>query len=298
LVLLFIIVRLAPWPDVWKTLKTVQPQTLGLLLVLSLAYYATKVLRFWLMLRILKVDEPLGVTGFVYMAAQPVSLLPGGELYRAKALETYRGIPMSQTTPTFTAQGLFEGLAVALVGLLSAMTLGIQRVPTIILMVVVIIGIIGVRLGYLAPVLKFLNRKLPFLHFNSGRLQRFSRQNQALFRSRQLWRLGGLSIACELIGATIAYVSVIGVGGDISPLQAVLVYVIPLVVSFASFLPGGFGASEQSGIGLLLLLGQSGGVAVAATLLMRITIVAMGVVYGLIAMAVVRTNPGLRRSAE
>jgi uncharacterized protein (TIRG00374 family) len=298
LILVVMIVRLAPWDEVWRTLQNLQADTVLLLLMLSMLYYLTKIIRFWLMLKILKIKEPLGITAIVYLAAQPISLLPGGELYRAKALQTYRGVPMAKATPTFTAQGLFEGLAIAVAGLLSAIALDIEQVPVVILAVLVAMGIFGIRRGYLEPVLKFLNRHIPFLHVSSTRLRRFSRQNQDLLRSRQLLRLGTLSLATELIGAAIAYVSVVGVGGQIGPLEAVLLYIIPLVVAFVSLLPGGFGASEQSGIGLLLLLGQSGGVAVAATLVMRTAIVIMGLVYGALALAALKLYPQLRRSAQ
>jgi uncharacterized protein (TIRG00374 family) len=292
LALLFIIARLAPWGQVIEVLDDINPLAILALVALSAVYYIAKILRFWYMLRILGIKEPLGVISWIYLAAQPVSLLPAGELFRAKALETYRDIPMAKAVPTFTAQGLMEGVGIAVVGVASALTLGTERLPALILAVVVVLSILGIRLGYLAHLTKLINA-IPFVSVSRVRLTRFSKQNQALFSGWTLWILAFISVGIELVGVAIAYVSVAGLSGHLNLFQAALFYIVPLIVSFISFLPGGLGASEQSAIGLLLLMGQTSAIAVAATLIMRVAIVVTGLVYGVIALVAIKLNPTL-----
>jgi uncharacterized membrane protein YbhN (UPF0104 family) len=105
--------------------------------------------------------------------------------------------------------------------------------------------------------------------------------------------LYGISLIIEGVGAVIAYVSVIGLGGHINGYQAILAYAVPVILGFVSLLPGGFGVSEQSAVGVLLLSHVKVATAVAATLVMRVTIVGLGAVYGIIAFFISRSH--LRR---
>ncbi len=290
LILLTIIARLAPWPEVFRALSQLHASTIMILLGLSTAFYATKAIRFWYMLKVLKISQPPDIVGLIYMAAQPVTLLPAGELYRSKAMETYRGVPMAKSVPTFTAQGIFEGIGLAAVAVIATIALGYQRLPALILLVLVAIGVWTIRKGYLAEITRVLNA-LPFVQISRSKLRRFSERNQELLRGRPFWVIMAMSVAIEIIGVAIAWHSVAGLGGSINLFHAALLYTLPVIVSFLSFLPGGVGASEQSAIGLLLLVGQSGAVAVAATLVMRASITGLGLVFGVLAWLWVKFRP-------
>lgn len=292
--LMFIIVGLAPWSEVWRILSGLQIATIAILVTLSLSYYLAKAYRFWYMLQIINIKEPLWPVVLVYLSAQPITLLPGGELYRTKALQRYRGVRMSRSVATFTTQGIFEGLGLAAVGLTAAIMLGIGELLAFLLLAVVTVAILGIRRGYLEPISRWIN-KLPFFNISRQRLKSFSERNQAMFRGTDFIRLAALSLSVELIGVLIALVSVNGLGGDINLLQAALVYIVPVIVAFVSFLPGGFGASEQSAIGLLILMGQGGGLAVAATILLRAFVVGSGLVYSAVAWGLIRLIPNARK---
>jgi uncharacterized membrane protein YbhN (UPF0104 family) len=294
LALLTIILKLAPWEQVFDTLGEVNFSSLVLLFCLSLCYYLAKISRFWYMLRVLKVPLRFVETGKLYLAAQPVSLLPGGEIYRSRIIKLYENVEMERTLPTFATQGLLEGLALATVALLASLTLGIGRFAALMLLVVALVGIGGVRRGYLKNVIGWFNR-IPMINLSAQRLQRFSSSSQNLLIGRVLSGLFGLSLLAEIIGVAIVYTSVHGVGGHLTVAQAALLYVIPIIVGFISFLPGGFGASEQVAIGTLLVMGEGAAVAVAATLLMRFWIVISGLLYGLVAFVwLVLTSKRLR----
>jgi uncharacterized protein (TIRG00374 family) len=278
-VLIIILVAYAPWSEIWRILGDIHWTTIVGLFLLSLAYYATKTLRFWYILRAINIRKPLKEVSLAYMYAQPISILPGGEIYRSNALNRFTGVPVSKSIGQFTVQGILEGAAMGVLMIIAALELHTFRVVSLIMLIVVCVAIIGIRRGYMSNVGRYLNR-LPFIDVAEHTIDHFSRSNRAVFSRRQFPRLFLISLLTEVIGTAIAYISVTGIGGEISVFQAALFYIIPIIVGFISFLPGGFGLSEQSAVGILYLSKVSVGTAVAATLLMRVTIVGLGVAYG------------------
>lgn len=281
-VLLVVLIGYAPWSQVGQVLTKLSLALIILLLLLAMFYYALKAIRFWYMMRALGFHQPVGKVMLSYMSAQPITLLPAGELYRNHAFERHTGVPMRETIPSFTMQGLFEGAAMAIVGIISAIALGTLRLPALILTLLVAIGLIGVKAGQLKTFLDALNR-IPFINIRKEHREAFSRGNQVMLERRWFSWLLILSIANELIGVLIALVAVNGLGGHINGFQAAFVYIVPVIVGFLSLLPAGLGASEQSSIGVLLLIHLNVALAVAATLLIRATLVGTGIIFGALA---------------
>jgi uncharacterized protein (TIRG00374 family) len=282
--LIVILIGYAPWPQVGDAISDMRGQTFLVLLVLSLAYFGLKIVRFWVMTRALDIKESLGIVAVSYLAAQPVSLLPAGEIYRARMLQRLTGTSFRQALPTFTMQGLFETTAMVALAAVSTFIIGSHRLPVIIAMAALLLVFIAIRRGYLTAATRLLNA-LPFFSIEHEQRLAFSRGNEAMLHGLTLWMLLGLSLVTEAVGVLIAYVSVIGLGAHISFYQAVILYVVPVFVGFVSLLPGGLGSSEQSAVGILLLDHTTVTVAVAATLLMRVTLVGTGFIYGLLTQA-------------
>ncbi len=281
-VLILIIVRLAPWDQVWLIVRNIDAESLVLLLIASLAYYGIKILRYGYILRELKVRLPFWRVAQLYLAAQPVSLLPGGELYRVRMVHVHETVPTSQILPIFTTQGILEALALATVAAIASLQLQLGRLTAAGLLIVVGAAVVAVRFGGFRSLLSGFNR-LPLVNISRAKIEYFSKNSQELLKGSAFFTLVALSLLAEAIGVAIAYISVVAVGGSISLPEAALLYVLPIVIGFISFLPGGLGASEQVGIGWLLLLDLGAALSVTATLLMRVSIVATGIAYGLMA---------------
>lgn len=280
--LLAILISYAPWDQVIDILSDFEFGTIVILVALSLAYYGLKALRFWLLLKAMGITKSRKLVTLSYMSAQPVSLLPAGEIYRSHALERYTGVPVKDSLAQFTMQGLLEAAGMCVIAVVSALALHTLRVPFLVLTALVLIGAIAIRKGHIASVTRLLN-KLPFVNITESTIQDFSKRHRAVLTRRWLPRLLLISLLIEIVGAVIAYVSVAGIGQHINVYQAALLYVIPVITGFLSLLPGGFGVSEHSAVGVLLLSNVSIGDAVAATLIMRVTIVGLGVFYGFLA---------------
>lgn len=294
--LIIILVGYAPWRAVGGLLGDFDTGTIFILIGLSLLYYTLKAVRFWYLLRAMGIEQPFKLVALSYIAAQPVTLLPAGEIYRSHSLERHTGVPVAHSLPQFTMQGVLEGAAMATIAGVSALALGTLRVPILLLGLATLLAIIAISRGYIANVTRQLNR-LPFINVTNRNLERFSERHRSVLSWHWLPLLYAISLATELVGAGIAYAAVVGLGAHINMYQAVLVYVIPVIVGFISLLPGGLGVSEQSAVGILLLSHVSVAHAVASTLIMRVTIVGLGVVYGGIAMLMSRTRLAVARRA-
>jgi uncharacterized protein (TIRG00374 family) len=286
LILIVILVGYAPWGEVGHALAKLNWQTVVLLVGLSMAYYALKAVRFWYLLVAMGIRKPLGVVALSYISAQPASLLPGGEIFRSHALQRQTGVPVKKSIAQFTMQGILEGAGLATVMLACAIALHALRIPALILSGLVLLSLYALAAGYLVQFFHFLNRVFPFINVSEQSIQHFNARHKDVLNWHWLPFMYGMSLVTELIGTAIAYVSIIGLGGDINVYQAGLMYVIPVVVGFISLLPGGFGLSEQSAIGILLLSNVSTALAVAGTLVMRVTIVGLGVIFGIIALII------------
>ncbi len=283
--LLAVLAFYAPWPKVFETFVHFTPGIIGLLISLSIIYYFVKALRFWFMLKAIGIHKPFWIVALSYMSAQPVTLLPGGEIYRSKTLEQQTGVPVKRSISQFTAQGVLEGVAMAVVSLGAVMTVDELRLPFLIAVMVILIIFLLVQRGGFVHLHRPINA-LPFLSISKKTISDFSRANQTILSWRQLPLLLSLSVLGELLGVAIAYAAVSSIGGEVTGIQAVLLYIVPMVAGFLSLLPGGFGVAEHSGVAVLALSGANTAVAVAGTLVMRITIVGFGVIYGLLASGV------------
>lgn len=282
--LLIVMASYTPWGRVGTALQLLPLRSIVLLILLSLLYYSLKVVRFWYMLQALRINQPFRLVVLSYLSAQPVSLLPAGEIYRTRTLQRHTGVPMRHSLPTFTMQGLFEGIGMATVGIISALAIGELRIPTLALAVVVLGSIVAVQAGYLGHFLRAVNR-LPFISISRQYMKRFSHDNQIMLSRQWFPLLFALSVTTEAIGGLVAFVATHGLGSHINIFQAMLIYIVPMVAGFVSLLPGGFGVSEQSTIGLLVLADANVAIAVASTLVIRVTIIGSGLVYGVVAMA-------------
>lgn len=288
IILLVILAGYAPWGQVGHILGDLDFTTVVLLLLLSLAYYGLKSWRFWYLLNAMEIKLPRTLVITSYMSAQPMSLLPAGEIFRSHALERYSGVPITDSLPQFTMQGLLEAIGMCIIAGISAASLQTLRIPFVLLAIFVLLSIYGIRKNRVETVTRWANR-LPFVNLTEETIRDLNRRHAVVLSRKNLPFLIVLSVIIEIIGAAIAYVSVDGLGGHINVFQAALFYVIPVLIGFLSFLPGGIGASEHGAVGVLLLSDVTVGLAVAATLVMRTTIVLLGVMYGVIAEIIGRT---------
>jgi uncharacterized protein (TIRG00374 family) len=285
--ILAVAAALVPWPKVLPYLGQLSPGAVALLLAGSAVYYLGRSARYWLMLRVLDTPAPFGRVAVACLVAQPVAVLPGGELYRSAMLKRYSGVSPRESVPSVFAQSLAETVGLLVIAIVG--TIILQRYGVI---------VAGIGLGVVAmwAVIRWHNshtshrlvNKLPWVNVRHAQVKSFLDKNRRLLSGRNLWALVVAAFISTVAGVEIVYVAAGAVGVPLSPLQAAVAYAVPAVLEAVSFLPGGFGVNEQGSVGILTLFGTGLPAAVAITIITRLFTLGMGFVYGFGAMAVAR----------
>jgi uncharacterized protein (TIRG00374 family) len=284
-VILVAIAAFSPWQDIAGLLRRLSVGELAVLSLLAVGYYATKAIRFWVMLRLLGVSVGLPTATLAYVAAQPVTVLPAGELYRTVLLKRYSGVPIPDSSPTVTVQGLVEAVVLLVAAFVGAVDIGRSQGVVIFTAIVLFIVLFVLRRGWLRNKHTYLNR-LPFVDLSRRYYNKFVDAHRHLLKPKHLSTLVGLSIFPVAIGMALLYYSAHFMDVPVSWSVAGIAYSLPVIVSGVSVLPGGVGANEGSSIGLLRLAGLASGAAVAVTLVLRVFTLGAGVVFGLIGLGV------------
>lgn len=284
-IILAVVILLAPWDKVLPLLRTVHTDSFLLLAALAAVYYAAKAFRFWAMLRLLDVHRPLGRVSLIYLSAQPMSVLPAGELFRSILLEREENVPVRTSASTVTLQGLIEAMVLVGFSMAGALALGTDRLAVVGAALLVVTLIVALKQGWLKGGDKWLNR-LPWVNISRRKYNQFLKDHQALLSGNALFIVGGLSLIPVLCGIGILLVSAQAVGAHLTFAGASIGYSLPVVLSGLSFLPGGIGASEGGSIGVLKLLEVSTAGAFAVTLLVRVFTLGAGMIFGLVGLVI------------
>lgn len=289
IIILAVIALLAPWSKIGELLQDVPPYYFLLLTGLSVVYYAAKTLRFWYILRLLNIHTRLLPVALLYLSGQPLSILPAGELYRTVLLKKYLNISKSRSSPSVTIQGLVEAIVLLAISLFGAILIGKNITVVLVIAVLLAIVVIGLQRGWLGRSYALLD-KLPYLSINEDKFQSFVKSHQQLLAPKSLSALVAFSLVPVMSGVGILYFSSKAIGQDVTFIQAMIGYSLPVILSGLSFLPGGLGVSEGGTIGILQLIGIPAAAAVTITLLVRVFSLVAGMVYGAIAQLILHAR--------
>lgn len=289
LLILLVIALLAPWGQIKNLLQDIPLQVFAALAVLSAIYYASKTIRFWYILKLLGIRASFTTVALLYLSGQPFSLLPAGELYRSVLLKDHLGIRISKSSPSVTIQGLVEAIVLLFISLAGAFVIGRNRIAVAVVGLLLFILIIALQRGWLGNAYSFINR-IPYISLNQAKFQNFIKSHQELLKPKPLLALVAFSLFPVFSGVGILYISSQAVDFDISFVQSMISYSLPVIVSGLSFLPGGLGISEGGTIGMVQLFGASAAAAVTIALLVRIFTLGAGLFYGLIAQLILHAR--------
>lgn len=289
IVILVIGASFIPWHKVVPYLGRITPLYYGLFLALGLTYQLGRGFRYWLMFRILGRPASFKLVALACMAAQPISVLPGGELYRSVMLKKYANVDFKDSTPSVLAQTISEGIILVTISIIGASVLkkyvGITFLAGFIFLVLWVI--LSQYKGRKAH--RLLNI-VPGINLHPARVRAYLDKNKIL--------LSNMNFLYLLAGSTISVISGIGLvittgfalGHPLSVPQAAIVFALPTALEIFSFLPGGIGVSEISAIGLLALFGFPAPLAISLTLIVRLSTLGLGFVYGFMVMGYLKVR--------
>lgn len=291
--ILVISAAFVPWPKVLPYLSRLGPLEITGLMILSGFYYFGRALRYWLMLRMLGQPMSLGRVTLATLVAQPVAILPGGELYRSAMLKRYGNVDFKDGIPSVFAQSVAETVGLLIIAIIGAFFL--HRY----------VGFVIVISFFFITLLAYIHRhnprkshkainKLPKVNISFPRLKTFLHKNRILLTGTNFVQLLLISYIGTFAGIAIVWMTVAALGHSLSLFGASVSFALPLMIQSLSFLPGGIGVNEQGSVGILLLFGINLPLAVAATLIIRFFTLGTGFLFGFAAMVVDKAL-GLKR---
>ena len=283
----FLFTLWAGWENVVGAIRQVGLKGICIALGLSLVNYGFRFLRWQYFLGVLGHRIAWRPSLRIYMAGFALTTTPGkaGEALRSVFLKDY-GIPFRKSFGAFFSERISDLLSVSILAATGLWIYPDAR-PVLFLVVAVITFILfAIQKDSWLQWLERIARKL--LTEKRAHIVEFIFESIIFFRSCFTAKaiLTGLCfgvLAWTAEAAALCYVLHL-LGYDIGIITAAFVYGFSLVIGGITLLPGGLGGAELTMMQLLILNGVSAAVAVATTLVIRLTSLWFSVVLGMIAL--------------
>ena len=289
--LLLVIVGLAGlaaatgWEETWAALTSLSFLEIMVLLILSLANYGTRSLRWHLFAHRLGLNTSLLQNTRHFLGGFAMSVTPGrvGELIRMRWLRRETGWSFERTAPLVLVDRAADlaAMAVLLAIALSLSTTGLKGgLPVVALALAAAIVVTRPNLLHMAAGIghRITARKLPKLF---ARIRRASQSLRAFSGPSIMLMAGALGMLGWLAEGYAFHLLLTWLGADIGLWMALAIFIFSTLVGGLTGAPGGLGGAEATMVALLALDGVPLEVAVPATLVIRVTTLWFAVLIGL-----------------
>ncbi|MEL6167206.1 MAG: lysylphosphatidylglycerol synthase transmembrane domain-containing protein [Pseudomonadota bacterium] len=262
------------WQDTWDAMLRLSLAQFVFLLFLSLVNYGFRGLRWHLFARTLGLGTRIGQDLRHFVGGFAMSVTPGrvGELIRMRWIRRETGWSFERTAPLVLVDRAADLGAMALI---LALSLGLSAtaiagaVPLVALAVAA--AVVVTHPALLGGVATLAHRLV-------GVFPRLFARVRAASRSLETFRdpkTMGVALALGIVGwmaeGVAFWLLLVWLGADIGFWMAVAIFVFATLAGGLTGAPGGVGGAEAAMIALLTLDGVSLDVAIAATLIIRLT---------------------------
>jgi uncharacterized protein (TIRG00374 family) len=281
-------------PQTVAALERFQWAYLPLVIVLTIVNYILRFFKWHWYTRLIGSQVSWEGSFSIFTSAMSMVMTPAkaGELLKAYLLRVTDGTPFARSAPIIFAERVTDGLAMIVLAMVG-LTFYAAAQPVLLALLVGMGGaVLVVQSRTLSLKLLELGERLPIVSRFIHHLHEMYESSYQLFRWRNFISAVLVGIISWFAECLAFYYVLMGLG--IAPteqllLQATFIFAFATVVGAVSALPGGLGAAEASIGGLLVLLvGLSKDTAAAATLLIRLCTLWLGVGIGLIALVYYR----------
>lgn len=263
-------------------------------MILTVANFAIRALRWHTLLCAMGMRVPAGVNGVVYLAGIGLSATPGkvGETVRSAFL-VRRGVPVSSSLAAFLADRLSDLHAVLWIALLPLAWAHGWDDSSVLRWAAVLVATMVAPLVLFAVV---SSRHWPQLTAGLARvravrrpvawLQGCAEEFTQLWRPKVIWWSVAASLAAYGLQAATFAGMVTQVAPQVLPLTCVWIFAAATLAGAASFVPGGVGTMELALVLLLRQQGVDGASALAAALCLRAVTFWFGLLLGALGLSV------------
>ncbi len=254
-----------------ETIETFSYGLLPLILALSLVNYLVRFVRWQYYLRALEIDIPRSESFGVFMSSLSMSVTPGkmGEVVKSYFLKSLHSVPISKSAPIILAERITDFLALLIIAVAGAYSIGHDKRFIIAFALVLILGIAIIANKSVSKRIIGYAERIPLVAKWIKPIQIAYDTSHTLLTGRVLavsTLLGLVAWFSECIGF---FFVLDGVDVHFKLLSASFIYAFSTVVGAISFLPGGLGVTETSLAGLLIFANVPKDASVAATFIVR-----------------------------
>lgn len=273
-------------PNLHKTVRAVAavgPETLCLVLLLSLSNYSFRFWRWQMLLGGRSAPVPVGRSFITYVAGFALTATPGkaGETMRSLYLRPF-GIPVRKSLAAFYTERLLDLVVIGMLAMLLVLHPGFIVRALGFAGGAIAIGLLAMQHPRFTALIEKLATALPVARFGAAAVA-FLHDVRAMTTTR-------LALAGILLGLfawasegleTYLVAHSMGLHLDVS--LALGIYAAAMIAGVLSFVPGGLGGTEVVMMSLLIYAGAAAPVAFAATLVVRLATLWFAVAIGLAA---------------
>ncbi len=260
---------------------------------LASANYLFRFAKWEYFLRRLGVRIPTGRSLAIFLAGFSLTVTPGkvGEVLKSYLLRETDGVPMARTAPIVIAERVADLVALILLAVVGAGTLGDSTRILWIGSALVAALVVAVAVRPIGEAAIALCERLPVVGRLGPKLREFYASTRALLAPAPLGVSTALSVlawACECVAF---WVILRGFPGAFVPLfRCTFIYAAMTIAGALAFLPGGLGVTEAGMVALLLRAGSGldDPTAFAATFVTRLCTLWFAVLIGVVALGFVR----------
>lgn len=277
----------AGWENVLGAVKQVGFLGIAVALILSLANFSMRFLRWHYFLHVLGYSVPWPQSLRIFMAGFSLTTTPGktGEAVRGVFLKDY-GVPFRKTFGAFLAERTSDLLSVSVLASAGLWLYPAARPVLLIVAALIAFLFFAVRKDSWLLALERLAKKIfpdKFAHVIEFFLETV-RSFRSCFTTKVMATGLLLGVTAWIFEAMALMYLVHLLGYHISPMTAIFIYGFSLVIGGITLLPGGLGGAEVTMIQLLILQSIPAAIAVAVTLVIRLTSLWFAVLIGMIAL--------------
>lgn len=267
---------------------SIHPGWIPLFLILPLANYFLRFLKWHYFLHRITAKVPFGESLLVFIAGFSMTVSPGkmGELLKCGILKKRRNIPVERTSPVVVAERLTDLISMVLLALLGSLltgsAVGIPASAAGVVFVALAMFILLDRKAW--NLFEKLVKKIPFMARRNDSFEGFREAAVILLNGRSMAVSIPLGMLSWGIEAMVLSAVAASMGYGLPPGISLLSHAAGSVAGAVSMIPGGLGLTELTIDGIL---GDylPGAAATVTTLLMRFATLWFSVLLGVIALA-------------
>ncbi|WP_255449626.1 lysylphosphatidylglycerol synthase transmembrane domain-containing protein [Shimia ponticola] len=274
------------WTEIWAQIQKLSSTSVAILLLLSIANYGMRAVRWHLFTRRLGLPTSLAANMRHYLGGFAMSVTPGrvGELIRIRWLLRETDWGVERTAPLALVDRAADLAAMALIlGLALLLSAGGMAFALPFAGIALAIAILATQPKLLSALVTLLFRATGIFPRLMGRVRRAARSLRLFMTPKVLTLAGALSMLGWLAEGYAFYLLLNWMGAPLPFWMAVAVFTFATLAGGLTGAPGGLGGAEAAMVALLSLEGVPLEVSIPATAIIRLTTLWFAIAIGLAA---------------